>query len=68
MEIIKKVTVKLTPDDLKEIITEYLKNKGMEVKNVYFNVNRYTDPDDLFGERDYIYDFENATCEVSEIN
>lgn len=43
MNIVKNITIELTPDNLKEIVVAYLKNEGYEVdkKNVRFNVGRH---------------------------
>lgn len=62
MEIIRQVTVKLTKTDLKDIIFEYLKSKGMEVNSITFNVTSSNDMED------YSYELENVTCTVTEIN
>jgi len=43
MEINKEVTVKLTTKDLKEIIIEHLKSKGVDVKSVYFEIKGSND-------------------------
>lgn len=43
MNIVKCITIELTPDNLREIVAEYLKTEGYEVekKNVKFNVGRH---------------------------
>jgi excinuclease UvrABC helicase subunit UvrB len=67
MEINKKVTVKLTTKDLEEIITEYLKSKGVDVKSVYFKVNGHNREDDWRAEFPLDYRLDEVVCKGVEI-
>lgn len=42
VNIVKKITIELTPDDLREIVADYLKKDGYEVskEDVKFDVRR----------------------------
>jgi hypothetical protein len=62
MEITKKITVKLSPDDLREIITEHLKSKGVEVDGVDFRVKGYNMEGDWLSEYPLQYRLEEVMC------
>ena len=49
MDIEENITIKLTDDDVKEILMEHLKAKGYDTKKVYFKIEeRGGDPMDRF--------------------
>lgn len=63
MEISKETTVTLSVDDLKSIITEYLKEKkGLDVKSIYFKVGAHEDPSDVFAQFPLSHELDYASC------
>jgi hypothetical protein len=67
MEIIKEVRVKLTTNDLKKIIIEHLKNKGVNVKSVHFNVKGHNRDDNHFAQYSLEYRLDDVLCIGEEI-
>jgi hypothetical protein len=69
MEIKKETTIKLSVEEAKEIIINHLKEKGMDVKSVSFNVSGHNDDDDWRGEYPLTYKVNDITCKCeSDIN
>ena len=59
MEINKEVTINLTPDDVKEIITEYCKREGYKADHIHFKVNTHLEG---YGMGEYeVTEFEGCT-------
>ena len=67
MEINKEVIVKLTINDLEEMIVEQLKSKGVNVKSIYFNVNGHNQEGDWRSEFPLDYRLDEVVCKGVEI-
>ena len=46
MKINEKVEINITPEELTEIITQHFKDKGYDIKNVYYRIGVEYDPAD----------------------
>lgn len=69
MEIKKETTIKLSVEEAKEIIINHLKEKGMDVKSVSFNVSGHYDEGDWRGEYGQTYMVGDITCKCeTDIN
>jgi len=66
MKINKEVRVELTVKDLKEIISEHLKLKGIDVKSIRFNLKTSYHQDDCRGEFPF-KEVDNVVCNCVEI-
>ena len=68
MEINKETTIKLTPKDLEEIITQHLKEKGFTTKHIIFDVNGHNQPGDWQSAYGQTYTLDNVICKCEELN
>lgn len=68
MEIIKEITIVLTPEDLKGLITKYLKSKGVDTKSIHFGIIGCSRENDYFDEFPLEYNLHEVVCKVSEVN
>jgi len=62
MEFKKEITIKLTPEEVKEIIIEKLKTEGIEIENIDFRIRGKSMPGDHFSERPLIYELNEVLC------
>ncbi len=67
MEINKEVTVKITVPELEQIIKDYLKTKGVDVKSVYFDVNEHNREGDWRAELSTISRLDEVICKGVDI-
>ena len=59
MNINKEIIINLTPDDVKEIITEYCKREGYKANRIHFKVNTHLEG---YGMGEYeVTEFEGCT-------
>jgi len=69
MEINKEITVKLTTNDLKEIIIEHMKSKGVNVQSIYFNISKSNHIDDWYSQFPLDYQLFEIICKgVDNVN
>ena len=68
MDITKEIKVKLTSDDVKNIIKEHLKTKGFNISSVYFDINSHHDSSDWRGEFPPTYMLDSVNCVGVEDN
>jgi hypothetical protein len=66
MKIKKNTTVTLSVQGLKQIVTEYLSKKGMDVKSIRFPVSGKNEEGDWRSEYPLRYSLDEAVCEVEE--
>lgn len=67
MEIIKETTIKISVEEVKEIIINHLKEKGIDVTSISFNVNGHNDEDDWRGEYPLTYMLDDVTCKCETV-
>ena len=63
MEIVKEISVTLSPIEVKEIIKQYLKQeKGIDIKTINFNIDAVYDDGDWRGEYPPSHDLGKVIC------
>ena len=67
MEINKEVTVKISVPELEQMIKDYLKTKGVDVKSVYFDVNEHNQEGDWRAEFCTVPRLDEVICKGVEI-
>jgi hypothetical protein len=67
MEIKKETTVLLTVEEVEKIIKEYLKTKGVDIKNIYFNVGVHNYEYDWNSSMPQYHKLDNIRCVGTEI-
>jgi len=68
MEIKKEVTVKLSPEDVQQIIKEHLKKtQNIDVTSVYFDVNGHEHEGDYFAQQSLDYRLDEVICKAQEV-
>lgn len=66
MEINREITVRLTTDDLREIIIEHLKSKNVDIKSIHFKVSGHEAKGDWFSELPLDYRLDEVVCKGVE--
>ncbi|MNH75624.1 hypothetical protein D3C73_278710 [compost metagenome] len=61
MKIEEKVTVRLSAEDIKELIVTHLKSEGYDIESIYFNIE--SQPSGYFGEYESKF-FSGAVCKA----
>ena len=67
MEIEKIVTVTITPNELREILKDFLKTKCVDVESIYFDVQGHNQEGDWRAEFPLSYDLDQIICKGKEI-
>ena len=67
MELKKEVTVKLTPADVREMIIEALKAKGVQIESVDFHVGAHNMEGDWMSQMPLIHTLDEIRCKGVEI-
>lgn len=67
MEIDKTVTATISVDELRQLVTDYLYEKGIKAETIRFNVNGHNRPDDWMASMPLDYRLDNVICTGQEI-